>query len=136
MKRIPSYLIVFLCATISYAEWVLPVADGDGRSPSQPSIQGYILKCSSDSVTIDPDRKDGIKTLPVSVKFIPNTNFFTAFGGFYTSGELQPGQYLWVWYITENTKKAGMPPRAAVIMLWSRDPNDKPSEEDKWRWDS
>jgi hypothetical protein len=67
---------------------------------------------------------------------MPKTQFFTAFGGAYDPDELRPGQHVWVWFITADPSKAGTPPQAAVIMLWSTDPADKPSDEVRSSFDS
>lgn len=42
---------------------------------------------------------------------------------------------MWVWYVTADPLKAGTPPQAAVVMLWSSDPSDKPPEKVKWSFD-
>ena len=114
--------------------WVLPVADG-GPEPSPPSVHGYLLTVSPRGLTIQRDRRDKKVGSTVTVQFTPRTDFFSAFGGSYRRDQLRSSQYVWVWYVTADPAQAGTPPRAAVVMLWSKDPDDKPSEEVRWSFD-
>jgi hypothetical protein len=123
---------VMLYSMPAVARWTLPVANGGGEDPSPPSVQGYITDVSPSAITLKPDRRDGKASKPVIARLAKQTQFFTGYGGAYEPQELQPGLYVWVWYITENPQKAGNPPVAAVVMLWSTDPHDKPSSEVRW----
>lgn len=118
----------------SHADWTLPVADGGGVEPSLPSVQGYLASVTTNSITLKPDRRDGKPTNTVTVRLTSKTDFFSGYGGLYTPDQLRPGQYVWVWYITEDPQKAGAPPQAAVVMLWSRDPKDKPTDNVRWHY--
>ena len=123
--------LIALPATVQ-AKWVLPIADGGDVEPSAPSVQGYLSGVTSNEITIKIDNRDDRIKDTVIVRLMPQTEFFTAYGGYYKSNELSSGQYVWVWYVTEDPKKAGTPPQAAVVMLWSTDPSDKPTEEIRW----
>lgn len=123
-----------LNAGASHARWVLPVPDGGDVEPSPPSVQGYLVTVATDSITLKRDSRDGkARDTPV-VRLTSRTEFFSAYGGAYKPNELRPGQYVWVWYITQDPRKAGSPAQAAVVMLWSTDPNDKPSKEIRWHF--
>jgi hypothetical protein len=128
-----SALIMF--PTRVQAKWVLPIADGSDVEPSLPSVQGYLVSVTNNEITLKRDSSDGKMKDTVIVRLMPRTEFFSAYGGFYTSNELRSGQYVWVWYVSEDPKKAGTPPQAAVVMLWSTDPSDKPTEEIRWHFE-
>ncbi len=128
-----SALIMLPAST--QAKWILPVADGGNVKPSSPSVQGYLARVTSNEITITRDSRDGKMKDNVIVRLMPRTEFFTAYGGLYKSNELNSGQYVWVWYVNEDPKKAGTPPQAAVIMLWSTDPSDKPTAEIRWHFE-
>jgi hypothetical protein len=115
--------------------WILPVADGGDVEPSPPSVHGYLVAAAKQSVTVKRDSRDPAGGTTVNVQLTPKTEFFTAYGGLYTPDELRSGQYVWVWYITANPAEAGTPPRAAVMVLWSTDPSDKPSAKMRWSFD-
>jgi len=125
-------LALIVLPTTVHANWVLPIADGSDVEPSSPSVQGYLISVTSNEITIKRDSRDDKIKDTVIVRLMPQTEFFTAYGGYYKSNELSAGQYVWVWYVTEDPKKAGTPPQAAVVMLWSTDPSDKPTEEVRW----
>jgi hypothetical protein len=115
--------------------WILPVPDGGDVEPSPPSVQGYLVAAAKRSVTVKRDSRDASVGTTVNVQLTSKTEFFTAYGGAYTPDELRSGQYVWVWYVTANPAQAGTPPRAAVVMLWSRDQSDKPSPKVRWSFD-
>ena len=81
---------------------------------------------ASAGISVKPD--EHVDSPPRLVAIQPDTQLFTAFGGYVEQNELRPGQYVWVWYATRNPRKAGDPPRAAVIMPFSLDPADQPSD--------
>lgn len=135
MMLVQSALLVI--SAPSLAQWILPVADGDIVEPSPPSIQGFIAETGKDKIAINRDKREGLTKEIVTVKLTCKTEFFSAYGGLYTPDRFSEGQYVWVWYITENPANAGIPPQAAIVMLWSEDPLDKPSEGIRWgeeRW--
>jgi len=142
MDRRPHVLIAMAVFTIlimiglpAHARWVLPIADGGSIEPSSPSDQGYLISVGNSFITLRRDTHDGKGKNTDRIKLTSRTEFFMAYGGNYKPGQLRPGQYVWVWHITEDPKKAGRPPQAAVVMLWSLDPNDKPSEEVRWHFE-
>jgi len=120
---------LILIASPVCASWTLPIADGGDVDPSPPSVQGYLATVATNSITLKTDYKDKIPTKLATARLTPKTQFFSGYGGAYDADELRPGLYVWVWYITEDSRMAGTPPEAAVVMLWSKDPNDKPSSE-------
>lgn len=116
------------------SSWTLPVADGGGVIPSPPSVQGYLTRVESNLIALKRDRPDGEASETVVVRLTSKTEFFSAYGGLYTPDTLRAGQYVWVWYIAADPRKAGTPPQAAVVMLWSSDPDDKPSDDVRWHY--
>jgi len=116
--------------------WILPVPDGGDIEPSPPSVHGYLVAAAKQSVKVKRDSRDASVGTTVNVQLTSKTKFFTAYGGYYTPDELRSGQYVWVWYVTANPAEAGTPPRAAVVMLWSKDESDKPSPKVRWSFDA
>ena len=55
-------------------------------------------------------------------------DYFSAFGGAIDREQLSPGIYVWVWYEHRNPLRSGNPPRAAVVMPFSLDPDDQPED--------
>jgi hypothetical protein len=115
--------------------WTLPAPDSGDAKPSPPSVHGYLVAAATQSVKLERDSRDASASTIVDVRLTAKTEFFSAYGGAYTPDELRSGQYVWVWYVTANPAKAGVPPRAAVVMLWSKNPMDKPSPKVRWRFD-
>jgi hypothetical protein len=117
-------------AAVGFAQttrWVLPIPDGGGVIPSPPSVHGFIVSRTSSTISVNEDA-GSLATKRVSkVELRPRTQFFSAYGGPYDVDDLAAGQYVWVWYVTADPKASGTPPKAAVVMLWSSDPADKPT---------
>jgi len=92
---------------------VLPVADGQGPTPSKPSFRGEIVKVTLGLVTVRGE------TEPKQSEFRVNdqTQLFTVYGGFVSKQELAVGLKANVWYVGCDILKAGSPPVAAVVML-------------------
>jgi hypothetical protein len=134
-NRVLKLIIAATLTTVSsfcqQQSWVLPTADG-GRKPSPPSVHGYLVKVVSKTIVVRRDAEAGNR---VSVQLKARTQFFTAYGGLYTPDQLRAGQYVWVWYVTADPAKAGKPPAAAVVVLWSRDAADKPSRKVRQSYD-
>ena len=129
-------LLLLSAAGAAQHRWVLPVPDGGADvQPSPPSIHGFIARVMRDSVSLTPDERHIKPGAPVKIALTPKTQFFTAYGGPYERGQLRSGLYLWVWFLTPDPSRAGKPPRAAVLMLWSMDPSDRPSEKVRWSFD-
>jgi hypothetical protein len=131
-------LLIALQCGISSSQthrWVLPVADGGGDAPSPPSVHGYLADVKKRIITVKKDSRKGTPQELVKFQLAPKTDFFTADGGPYESDRLRVGQYVWVWYATANPAQAGNPPRAAVVVLWSLDPDDQPSAKVRWSYD-
>jgi hypothetical protein len=131
---------VILLLTISagapqllHARWVLPVADYQDEPASPPSVQGFIESVSDNSITMKVDSRNRKTKKLVTIRLTPKTEYFFESGGYLERNELQPKQYIWVWYIIENPQKAGHPPRAAVVMLWSIDINQPVDKAIKWK---
>ncbi len=115
--------------------WVLPVADGGSVTPSQPSVHGYLIVAGRQDITVKRESRDADAGRSVRVRLTPKTKFFTAYGGAYDPDQLRTGQYVWIWYITADPAQAGIPSRAAAVVLWSTDPSDKPSQNVRWSYD-
>lgn len=136
-KRVLTLNIVVLltsCAISQEQRWVLPVADG-GSQPSPPSVHGYLVKVARNTIVVQRDTRSKKAVGAVTVELKTKTDFFTAYGGPYNPDRLRSGQYVWVWYVTADPTKAGTPPAAAVVILWSKDPSDKPSQKVRWSYD-
>lgn len=132
-------LIVLLSATAfsQQKHWTLPVADGGDVKRSPPSVHGYVVDAGKQRLTVRrASHSKNAEGTPGVVQLTSKTQFFTAYGGDYSPDELRAGQYVWVWFITADPAKAGTPPRAAVVMLWSTNVSDKPSAQVRWRFDS
>lgn len=114
--------------------WTLPVPDGEPK-PSPPSVHGYLVAVGKQRLTVKRDTRDGSVGTTANVQLTSKTEFFTAYGGYVAPDEVLPGQYVWVWYITADPAKAGKPPRAAVVMLWSTSRNEEPSPRKRWSYD-
>jgi hypothetical protein len=128
--------LVFV-STIAFCQatrWTLPVADG-GPKPSPPSVHGYLVAAGKQRLTVKRDTLDGGVGATANVQLTSKTEFFTAYGGYVAPDELLPGQYVWVWYITADAAKAGKPPRAAVVMLWSTSRSEEPPLRERWSFD-
>jgi hypothetical protein len=111
--------------------WILPAADDNDILPSPPSVQGYITSVKGELITLKCELKDSKEKESTIIRLTSDTQIFTNFGGYCKRDDLSKDQYAWIWYITKNSKKAGTPPRSAVVMLWSKNPNDKPSDKVK-----
>jgi hypothetical protein len=112
--------------------WSLPVPDGGDTKPSPPSVHGYLVAAAKQRVKVKRDSRDASVGTTVNIQLTSKTGFFTAYGGDYSPDELRSGQYVWIWYVTANPSEAGTPPRAAVVMLWSKDQTDKPPPKVRW----
>ena|GEM_PF-2407522 len=128
------WTLVALGTASQNAGWVLPAPDG-GPQPSPSSVHGYVVKAVKPNIVVERDTRDSKTGDSVDVRLTSKTKLFTAFGGLYTVDQLRAGQYVWVWYVTPDPRKAGTPPAAAVVMLWSTDPADKPSQDVRWKFD-
>jgi hypothetical protein len=118
--RIVKVLWALILLTVSFpvlaagkSACVLPVADGQGPTPSKPSFRGEIVKVSPGLVTV--------KAVPGSmhIEFQVNdkTQLFTVYGGFVSKQELAAGLKASVWYVGCDVSMAGSPPVAAIVML-------------------
>ncbi len=135
---VTTVLLISLASRVIAAQtrrWVLPVADGGGVDPSPPSVHGYLTKVSENRFVLKNDKRVRDTDRSTEVRINSRTDFFTAYGGPYKADELRAGQYVWVWYISPDPSKAGTPPRAAVVVLWSKDPDDKPDDKTRWSYD-
>lgn len=126
--------LLFLLPKLVLGEWVLPIPDGGGVKPSKPSIQGKIIEISNNIIKLQKDVPGKVSTIVDHVTFNDQTKFFFYSGGILFPDELSSGQYIWIWYITENPEMAGNPPISAVIMLWSTNVKDVPANKIKWRF--
>jgi len=122
-------LTILAASAQSARGWTLPVPDGAGVQPSTPSVHGYVNRIAKGRMNVAGGNAHGGTGATVAVQLTSRTKFFTAYGGPYEQNELRPGQYVWVWFITADPNKAGTPPQAAVVTLWSKDPEDRPSEQ-------
>jgi len=95
------------------AACVLPVADGQGPTPSKPSFSGEIVKVSPGLVIVSVSPESKLTEFRINDK----TELFTDYGGLVSKQELSPGLKASVWYVGCDVSKAGSPPAAAVVML-------------------
>jgi hypothetical protein len=111
-----SVLIAFP-AGATQGKCVYTVADSDDTTPSPPSVVGTIVAVTGNVIEVKPDKsKRNMK-----IKFDKNTELFTLFGGIVKRSEMKKGQYVYVWYVGCDSKKAGSPPSAAVIQFYALD---------------
>jgi len=126
MKRV-LLLLLATTSTIAIAGtgYVLPAPDTCLPDTAAPSIRGRIKAVAKAGISVKPD--DHLHPKPIFISIRRDTQLFTAFGGFVEPSELRAGQYVWVWYVTRDPRRAGSPPKAAVVMPFSMDPTDQPS---------
>ena len=99
------------------ASCVLPVADGDVKSPSQPNIEGTITAAKGPLVEVDSTGK-----VRHPVLLDERTRMFTVHGGFVGVDELVPGQVVRIWLANCKAAKPGARGRVAVLVLASKKP--------------
>jgi hypothetical protein len=97
--------------------YVLPTADGDGPTPSRPTLEGRISIISADRIRVTPQSGE-----PSVYRLTSDTKLFTVYGGHLDAAELLVGQHVRVWI--EPDAPDGSEQRAAVVMLASTDPSD------------
>jgi hypothetical protein len=110
-------LLLVLPAIAKQGKCVYPVADSNDETPSPPSVIGTILAVTGEVIEVKPDKSKGSKKIKIDM----NTELFTVFGGIVERNEIMKGQYVYVWYVGCDPKKAGSPPRAAVIQFYALD---------------
>jgi hypothetical protein len=115
--------------------WILPIPDGGDVKPSRPSVQGHLISINNNLITLDNERRKGKTKNTTISRLTSETELFTSFGGYCKTKDLHPNQYAWIWYVTKDSKKAGTPPKIAVLMIWSKDPKDQPTVKSKWQFD-
>lgn len=140
LSKYKASLVFGLCAFVLTAaaqsnRWVLPVADGGDVVPSPPSIHGYLVSASNGMIVVKRDSRDAQAGTKTRVQLLQKTDLFTAFGGLITRDQFRPGQYVWVWYVSADPAKAGTPPHAASVVVWSLDPDDRPTSTTRWSYD-
>jgi hypothetical protein len=101
--------------------YILPYPDYRPPGAAQPQVQGRIA--AFDGTRLEVAIAAG-NTAVVAVS--DSTELFTAYGGIVDREELKPGVYVWVWYTHRTASESGNPPRAAIVMPYSLDPNDLP----------
>ncbi len=101
------------------ASCVLPVADGDGKSASQPNIEGVITAAKGSLVEVDA--KERVRH-PLLLD--ERTRMFTVYGGFIGVADLVPGQVVRIWLANCKAPKGGARGRVAVLMLASKKPGE------------
>jgi hypothetical protein len=116
VKSIWASLLVTLSLPVLAAgksACVLPVADGQGPTPSEPSFRGEIVKVGGGLVTVGAE--SGSRHIEFQVN--DKTKLFTVYGGVVSKQELVAGIKASVWYVGCDASKAGSPPVAAVVIL-------------------
>ena len=101
------------------ASCVLPVADSNAKSPSQPNIEGVITAAKGSLVEVDS--KENVR-YPLLLD--ERTRMFTVYGGFIGVHELVPGQVARIWLANCRAPKPGARGRVAVLMLASKKPGE------------
>ena len=141
LSKYKASLVFGLCAFVLTVaaqsnRWVLPVADGGDVVPSPPSIHGSLVSASNGMSVVKRDSRDAPGwQFETRVQLLQKTDLFTAFGGLVARDQLRPGQYVWVWYVSADPAKAGTPPHAASVVVWSLDPDDRPTSATRWSYD-
>jgi hypothetical protein len=126
----------FLTGAAQSKRWVLPVADGGGVVPSPPSVHGYLISAGHGMIVVKRDSRDAQAGIKTPVQLLQKTDLFTAFGGLVSSNQFRPGQYVWIWYVSADPAKAGTPPHAASVVVWSLDPDERPTSATRWSYDN
>jgi hypothetical protein len=125
----------FLTGAAQSKRWVLPMADGGGVVPSPPSVHGYLISADRGIIVVKRDSRDAQAGTKTKIQLLQKSDLFTAFGGLVRRDEFRPGQYVWVWYVSADPAKAGTPPHAASVVVWSLDPDDRPTSATRWSYD-
>jgi hypothetical protein len=102
--------------------YILPLPDYRGPETAPAPLEGRITAINNNTITIKPKHASAA----IKVVITKTTAFFSYHGGMVKREELAIGQYVWVWFVTRDPKQAGNPPKAAVVMPFSLDPNDQP----------
>ena len=111
------------------------MADGSGIVPSPPSVHGFLISVGNGIVVVKCDNRGAQAGTKIKVQLSKKTDLFTAFGGLVTHDQFRPGQYVWIWYVSADPAKAGTPPHAASVVVWSTDPDDRPTSATRWSYD-
>jgi hypothetical protein len=125
MRILASLIAVIVVALVApsacLAEpYVLPVADGTGRSVSPPCLEGQIIRVASNEIVVATAARHGSGASEVSVQTTPKTEMFTVYGGYVAAADLVVGQRVRIWFPTPDSKQRV----AAVVMLASKNPSD------------
>jgi hypothetical protein len=114
--------LIFQMMQTRIPAYILPFVDYRGPETAPAALEGRITALDNNMITIKP--KDGSAAMAVALT--EKTNLFSYHGGMVKQEELAVGQFVSVWFVTRDPQRAGKPPRAAVIMPFSLDPNDQP----------
>jgi hypothetical protein len=114
-------LLIFQMLQPRIPAYILPTADYRGPETAPAALEGRITALGETTLTIKP--KDGSAAVVVDIK---EARVLLYDGGSPKLKNYVVDQYVWVWFVTRDSKQAGNPPRAAIVMQFSQDPNEQP----------
>lgn len=127
-------ILLLSCPAFSSSGYILPVSD-NRENISPVSIRGTIKNVTESILTIQSENKNNVKSINKKIKLTTKTDMFAEFGGIINISDMASGQYVWIWYNSNNIKNTGTPTEAATVIVWSTDPKDQPSDKDKKSYD-
>jgi len=100
---------------------IFPSPDGGNvEYATHANAWGKIVKKTNSTITLR--QKDTNKD--VLIKLNKKTELYTVFGGDAPLDVLKPGHGAWVWYKNCKRPANNIPPLAAVIFIYTTNPND------------
>jgi hypothetical protein len=121
-------------AVMACSPYQLPAPDGGIPNASEASLEGWIVSVSPALIQVARNRGTWPSTEVISIALLESTDCFSAFGGIVDREELKPGQYVWVWFVSRHDDRTHTPPRAGLVMPFSKDPLDQPDEALRAGW--
>jgi hypothetical protein len=134
----PFLLFIFQVCLISslYSKSSDGLPRPDFRDNASPaSIRGTIINAKDSILSIKNPIAISKKSNLIKIRITADTKLFTEAGGAIDLADLVQGQYAWIWYKNQAVNKKPTAPEAAVLILWSKDPKDQPTDKAKKEYD-
>jgi len=138
LKQSNAYFWVYVISLSLYLScagpaYIIPEENSYGKAISPASIAGNIVGISDSTLFINCNKitNSAAKWQVATISY--NTFIFGSNGETASFKKLIAGQYVWVWYISNNPKNLGNPPRVGAIMIYSLNPEFQPNDWEKKR---
>ena len=115
MNRALLLVLSVLAAPAVAIACTYPEADSSPSHVSPPSVEGRIVKVTSQALTVV--KKDGVAHSPQVAELTVKTNIFGSGGGWVDAKDIAIGAYARVWLNDCKAYKAGTLAPAAVVVL-------------------